>query len=1155
MPDVLDIAGSLRGKRIFITGATGFVGKVLVEKLLWSLPEVGKLLLLVRPTGERTAAERLAGEILGSPIMARLRAHHGDRWPAWVASKVEVVAGDLRHDRFGLDEEPYTALCRRVDRVVASAATVSFEERLDHAVELNARAALRPLTLARDAGDVPLVHVSTCYVSGRRQGSIAERLVEPEPGEDGPFDLAATLRALDDACRRLRAYPGGTPYTPPLANDAAFVEAGRTQAGRHGFNDVYTLTKALGERLVARDRGSVPVAIVRPAIVESAAEQPIPGWIEAIRVSDPLLVAYGRGRTRDIPGTADVPLELIPVDTVVNALLAALADLRRGEPSAEIPVYQIGSSRHPITLGELMAHAREGFVRTPLRDDQGAPITLREARFVEPERLRRRLDAKRGRVRTLARALAGVGSSRFTPRLGVAERTLEHFSRLIEVYRPYLSHGASYQDEATRGLWNRLSARDQATFPFDITAIDWRAYIARVHLPGLVRFALKAESGAPPAAEPQEVISRRLAEAETHAARATTLFTLFASVARANPDTLAFQTCRDGQWLRYTYDQALTTAANVAWRLATVHGIERGDRVALWASGSPEWVIATFAVHRLGATTVPLDPQWPAEEIAQAARLVGAKLIAAKPALVATMTSDPGCPVVALAAPLVPEPDVGLLAGAEKMGPLDQAVAPCTAEDVASILFTSGTTVAPKAVPLTHANYLANVRDLVPLMRLSHDRLLSVLPIHHVFEQMVGLLVPMAGASTISYVAEIKPAEINWMMGTTRPTVLAAVPRLLELLHGGIFQSVKAGGPMLAAVFKVLFALSKLTGARYGHRLFGKVHRRFGGSLRRIATGGAALEPTLGRSFQLMGFAVAEGYGMTETSPVLTVNPWAEIRFGSAGRALPGVQIDLRSPADAIAVEPGSGEIWVRGDNVMAGYYQNPEATDQVLRDGWLNTGDIGYFDNGYLYLSGRSKDVIVSGAGKNVYPEEVELRYRDIAHVQELIVLGLPASGGGRGERVTALVVPRPGASDEEVERIRSTIAERSGEIPSYQRVSRVEIWRGDLPKTTTLKVKRGLLREAVLAGERGAGDQPPPTAAVEAPRGEAEAWVIDTLARLTRTRADQLHAEDRLTDLGVDSLTHVELVGAFEAHFGKHLDDDAVAGLARVQDLFDLV
>lgn len=1095
----LDVASGLRDERVFITGATGFIGKVLVEKLLWSVPEIGKLLLLVRPRPGESAADRLRDEVLGSPVMARLRALHLDDWETWATSKVEAVSGDLAQDRFGLDDESYAALAGGVDRVVACAATVTFDERLDRAVEANARGALRTLALARDAGDVPLVHVSTCFVSGRRQGVVPEHVIAPAD------DLDAILAELDQTCRQ------------GADDDRRLVTAGAAAAKRHGFHDVYTLTKALGEQLLERGRGGVPVAIVRPAIVESAAAEPRPGWIETVRVADPLLVAYGRGRLRELPGTADAPLEIIPVDYVVHAMIAALAALDRTE---SVRVYQVGSGRHPITLGELVAHAREGFARTPLRDERGEPIEPGEARFVETELYRRKLRARRD------------------------DRVLDHFARLLDVYGPYLSHGARYDDEATRRLRNRLSAADQRAFPFDVAALDWRSYVSRVHVPGLVRYALRADGGEPAPPRPRDPLAALHARGEFPAAAAVTLFELFATTARTDPEPVAFQTCRQGRWLRYTYGQALTTTANVAANLAR-YGVARGDRVVLWASGSPEWVLATLAVFRLGAVIVPLDPQWPAAEIVEAARLVNAKLICAAPRLAAKL-GDAGFPVVELAAPFVPEPDVGLLPGAEDVAAVGDA------DDLASILFTSGTTVSPKAVPLTHANYLANVRDLVPLMRLSRERLLSVLPIHHVFEQMVGLFVPLAGGSTISYVAEIKPAEISWMMATTRPTVLVAVPRLLELLHNGIRQSVAAGGPVLGVLFRVLFALSRLTGGRHGHRLFGKVHKRFGGSLRRIATGGSALEPSLGRSFQLMGFQVAEGYGMTETSPVLTVNPWRAIRFGSAGKPLPGVEIDLR-PVDG--EPPGSGEIWVRGANVMAGYYENPEASQEAMDDGWLNTGDVGRFDaDGYLYVSGRTKDLIVTSAGKNVYPEEVERRYRGLPHVAELVVLGLPADG--HGERVSAVVVPRPGATESDVEEIRAAIAARSAEVPSYQQISRVEIWRGELPKTTTLKVKRGLLREAVLAGASGDGPRAEtPPAKAEVPRSERETWVIATLARLTRARPDLLGAEDRLAELGVDSLTRVELVAAVEARFGLSVDDQAAASLGRVQDVFDLL
>jgi long-chain acyl-CoA synthetase len=716
---------------------------------------------------------------------------------------------------------------------------------------------------------------------------------------------------------------------------------------------------------------------------------------------------------------------------------------------------------------------------------------------------------------------------------------------LIDVYTPYMAHRARHADEETRGLWSRLSAADQAEFPFDITGLDWPSYIASVHVPGVQRFALHAETGAPLLRAADE-LTRRHAQGRYASDQASTLYQLFETAARLDPAGMAFQICRGGRWLQYTYGEAFTTIGNIAWRMVAQYGIDRGDRVALVSGGSPEWALTTLAVYRLGAVTVPVDPQWPAGEIAAAAAFTGAKLICAAPHLRAALAGA-GCPVVALAAPFVPAPHVGLLPGAERPYVAGRGA------DIASIIFTSGTTVAPKAVPLSHENFLSNVRGLMPVMQSSRERLLSVLPVHHVFEMVMGLWVPLSSGGSISYVTEIKPAELLWMMRSTRPTMMVVVPRLLELLYNGVSQKVVSGGPPLKGYFRAALAISARTGGRYGPALFPKVHAIFGGSLRRIVSGGSALEPSLGKTYQLLGIKVAEGYGMTETSPVLTVNSWDAIRFGAVGKPIPGVEVQLR-PIEGGA-DPGAGEVWVRGANVMSGYYRNPEASAAVLKEGWLCTGDIGRFDgDGYLFISGRTKDVIVTDAGKNVYPEEVELRYRGLPGVREMVVLGVP--GSGRGERVCAVVVPHPAATEVQIEEIRAAIEARSEGVPSYQQITQIEIWRGDLPKTTTLKVKRGKLRDAVLAGQRGDGrtSAPPVTPPGGAGFSKEETWVIATLARLTHSRPDVIRPNNRLTDLGVDSLTKVELIGELEARLGFRVDDAAAGSLSRVQDLLDL-
>ncbi len=266
-PRSMAIASSLDGQCLFITGATGFLGKVLVEKLLWSVPGVSQLILLIRSSQDRDAQQRLQEEILAAPIMARLRARYDEHWPTFAAAKITALAGDLDQDRFGLDPRAYAELCQRVDRVVASAATVTFDERLDRSLAINVRGTSRTLELARAAGDVPLLQVSTCFVSGRREGLIEERAVGAEA-----LDLDSALAALEAACLTLRQR-GETA-------DSAWVAAGSEQAKCFAFNDIYTLTKALGERLLVRHQGAVPLAILRPAIVESAAPSRFPAGLK-----------------------------------------------------------------------------------------------------------------------------------------------------------------------------------------------------------------------------------------------------------------------------------------------------------------------------------------------------------------------------------------------------------------------------------------------------------------------------------------------------------------------------------------------------------------------------------------------------------------------------------------------------------------------------------------------------------------------------------------------------------------------------------------------------------------------------------------------------------------------------------------------------------
>jgi long-chain acyl-CoA synthetase len=388
---------------------------------------------------------------------------------------------------------------------------------------------------------------------------------------------------------------------------------------------------------------------------------------------------------------------------------------------------------------------------------------------------------------------------------------------------------------------------------------------------------------------------------------------------------------------------------------------------------------------------------------------------------------------------------------------------------------------------------------------------------------------------------------------------MLVVPRLLKLFHDSINQQVDASGPFMRAMFHSLHRLSEVSGRRLGRQLFATVHKKFGGRLRLFVSGAAALDAELFHSFQRMGFAVAEGYGLTETSPVLTVNPTGAARAGSAGRPLPNVQLEIRG-----AGPDGVGELWARGPNVMPGYLNDAESTRTVVENGWFRTGDLCRTDSdGYVYIAGRAKDLIVTEAGKNVYPDEVEVRYRGLPYVSELCVVGVP-NDSRTGEAVHAVVVMNGEGDWKLIEREILSAAENiARHVPSHQRIQTFHFWSGELPKTSTMKAKRAAIRDAIVNGRAGTVVRrqteerepgPRPATAVTVP--ENQRFVIETLSRLTHTPEPDIHAESNLLqDLGVDSLMKLYVVAEIEKHYGFTCSDEEAAAVERVKDLLSLV
>jgi len=376
-------------------------------------------------------------------------------------------------------------------------------------------------------------------------------------------------------------------------------------------------------------------------------------------------------------------------------------------------------------------------------------------------------------------------------------------------------------------------------------------------------------------------------------------------------------------------------------------------------------------------------------------------------------------------------------------------------DDLASLIYTSGTTGRQKGAMLTHGNFTSNVNSCLRAINIGlEDNVLLVLPLHHAFAFTTNLLLPLASMCEISLVQSLKTIREN--MYEVKPTILIAVPLLLEKMYAKIQAGLRKK--------KIAYGMTKIGLSKIvGKGLVAKL----GGALRLIVSGGAPCDPEILRGWGKLGMTVVEGYGLTETSPVLTLNPVDDPRPGTVGPPLPDVEISILD-----ADERGVGEIAVKGPNVMRGYYENPEATAESFQDGWLLTGDLGFIDaDGYVTISGRKKNLIVNREGKNIYPEEVEQQICKSPYILECVALGYRPEGQQVGERVGLIVVPDQEAmdnyaakrgismSDVDVDTlVRSEVRRLSRDISGYKRPRRIQIRVEEFEKTSTAKIKRYL-------------------------------------------------------------------------------------------------
>ncbi|WP_428261336.1 AMP-binding protein [Haliangium sp.] len=1239
----IDVGRTFDGKRILLIGTTGFVGKVVLSLLLRHYPNVGRVYALVRPGMGNSAEERFFNKVAASPAFDPLRELWQDGYDSFLREKIVPIPGDIGRPACNFDDAQFEAFDADggLDVIINSAGLVSFTPPLESALRINALGARNVLDAARRAR-ARLVHISTCFVAGRRDGHVweDEPVVGYFPRRDdintrdfsAADEIADCQRIIDHVrqrandrvhisrfrelgAERLReqrrdpddeaALKLAVARERKLWVQSELKDIGQQRADHWGWTNTYTYTKSLGEQVLL-DQDEVPVTIVRPAVVESAWRYPFPGWNEGFNTTAPLVYLALKGHRQVVASRK--PLDVIPVDMVSAGILQAAAAVLLDRHQ---PVYQCGTSDiNPVfsaRLTELTALAIRRR-RKRLADDGESALENRvRARLetfpVEDDRFRRFSAPQIQRVadrlsKEIDRRLPRWGAPRLQ---AMAERAQDQLGRtsefaaqvteLIDLFKPFTyDHDLHFRCDNTRALNAQLTAHDRQALCWEPDRIDWREYWFEVHFPGLEKWVFPVLD---------DEFGPRARSIYTH----KDLLEMFDASAKLHRHRVAMRLLPDAEDddraddepVVYTYGRVQDMAEQGAFALHS-RGVEPGDRVMLMSENRPEWGISYFAILKAGATAVPVDANLSLTEVLNLLRASGSKVLIVSIKAADRLLSDEG-----VAIPVSPpsrrgaqeEIEVGALlaafgrqvaeAGLEQVQVVgfddvlaEPRRAPSAkpparrADAVASLIYTSGTTGNPKGVMLTHKNLTSMAAKMSGVFRLYlHDGLLSVIPLHHTFEFSAGFLMPLVHGSSITYMEEITPENLSAAFRHGHISAMVGVPALWQLLHRRIFKSVSDRGLLLQRGFEAIIGATRTVrdklGLNLGRLLFLPIHRRFGGRLRLLISGGSALSPDLFESFRGLGFQMLEGYGMTESSPVLTVQRLDEAPVpGSVGRALPGVDVKIFEPD-----EHGVGEVIAKGPNVMAGYYENPDATAEVLRAGWLHTGDLGRLDDdGNLYIVGRKKDMILGAAGENIYPDELEEVYRDSDYVKELSIVGLPTGDGA--ETVAALIVPDYDQGEREAvrARVREHVRNVSKQLPLYKRVKVFHLWDFDLPKTSTRKVKR---REVIAELERlertvesartakqaaaEGGAEPAAVSAGGAGKrtsaGDKGAWARDLIAQVSQKSRSQISPETTLEALGFDSLMFNELAVALEA-MGVQVPDPAeILELATVADV----
>ncbi len=1077
-PSPLRLRELYQNKRLVVIGGTGFLGKVWWSLLLDRLPAIDKLYLVVRAKPNMGSTERFWKEIAPHPCLKPLRDRYGDQYRTFLESKVIPIDGDITQPFCGLNEELRRELRGTIDAVVNASGIVNFQPPLDIALEVNAFGAQTVVDLARELGDVAVVHTSTCYVAGYRPGIVEETnpLEHPFPfaGKlerahwDPDREIAECLDIIKQAKQRAgdafrqshfldqakkNLIERGEPSSGGVLEDEIervrrkFVEIQLSQLGQEraqfwGWPNTYTYTKSIGEQIIARS--GLPFTIVRPAIIESCVEYPSVGWNEGVNTSAPIIYAIRQGQ-QQLPGDS-VRLDLIPCDLVASGMLLSLAELFEGRAK---PVYQYGTSdSNPVTMSRVYElsgiHKRQLYKQT----GRGGPIVSFLQAHLEGALLKPQAFETYGpkRVASVATTIAtwldslpegGLSLSLEPAAVGLRKfaRKQENIARVVGQFIPFTAElDYEFRCDNTRAAFGRTLPEEQELLYWAPETLDWREYFLKIHIPGLDKWVFPE----------LEVKLRKPVKALRHH---ETLVHLIREMAERHELAVALQDTSDAGLTRTSFRDWYELACACALRVKRLQ-IGPGDAVALLAENQTNWAVALFGILLSGAKAVLLDPHASPQQLRSQTREAGVRCVIHDQHLAhlaQRLGESDSKRIACLALTAACEPTRPVVLTPELVSP----------DQVAVVAFTRGTTATPRAVHFTHENLVKMLGAIAPLFPVTHrDRFLNVQPLIRPMDLICGLLLPLSRGARVVFSSQRETSHLLGLFQTAHITATVAGPAFWDKMVESLCRTAQVN-PLrrqwLRAGLNASIKLKNSIGLEAGPLLLSSIHNQLGGHVRLLINIGGPVAEETRRMLGGLGLPLADCYGLAETGPLTVALVGRHNQGKRAGSAIPTIELKVDA-ADAT----GLGEVLARGPTVT----QSAQEGDA----GWLRTGDLGRLDDrGRLTLVSRRAHAVRTEDGAWVHSGTLEECLRPVEEIAETALLADAPAGA------TLVVVPGKLIAPSELvnwrRRITSTIEARLSNLTPSFRPGCIRIYNAALPRTPDGDLDRRALLETLAA------------------------------------------------------------------------------------------